>query len=801
MTVTDSRGCKSKADLEINQVRSCHTCYPFTPQCTPTHFLICNTCMTPVYLNIEDFGADGSDDQSDQCAFEEVSNYINSLHPDVVKELTIPPGTYYVGRQVSGLGGYYLSGVGVLCFQNINNLTINRVHKLEKAILKFSNCMKYGAFDVPSNPDNRFLSDNGRLITCTMIAGNTSVTYTGAAIDPSYTYDVWDPDPNHTTPLTKFIPNGTTISNITSSTFTLSNPPSNFTGTIVYQLGIISNCRSTLSQMAHYGDMIHLNFCKNITINNLELDGNIQNAIIGGGGSADGLQHPYDGIFINASNDITINNIDEHHFGHDGLWLRYVDCDLPPTASTADMNCHVINSKFQFNGRNALSWTGGRVLTCDHCEFSFSGQSRIVSQPGAGMDIEFEPILDPSYYSQENIHGIFRGCRFRYNKLHGFISDGGLGTRFTSNDYAFDQCEFVAGESVDCVWPNVAGCHFATCNFYGSLVNPFENSNALPFFTDFNDCVFDNCYFGENYKERDIYAPVDCIGIHSYTTTESETAYSSGLWIPGITCPTSHKPQIDFSHASRVSFINGLSEQGFSNQNILIGTELTNTPDIDWNTINGTIFSSSGMNVCRCYLNSDRTPVLIDFTKIGLSNAYVRLIGPLRASTPNVSPWLWPFAYLEPSTYASVTVNFVRYGDFWQAPYTDVSNPSFDLMELAPKFFNLVVSNSAMPLYSSPCILTSAFLPSTCIPPLRHRDQSNIDFYSTLKVTPTISNEKIIIESSQSNDQCQIVNSLGEIVLSYILINNSREININNLRAGFYIIKSKNGSVAKFIKY
>ena len=40
MAVTDSRGCKSKATMEINQVRSCHTCFPFTPQCTLTHPIV-----------------------------------------------------------------------------------------------------------------------------------------------------------------------------------------------------------------------------------------------------------------------------------------------------------------------------------------------------------------------------------------------------------------------------------------------------------------------------------------------------------------------------------------------------------------------------------------------------------------------------------------------------------------------------------------------------------------------------------------------------------------------------------------
>ncbi len=796
MAVTDSRGCKSKATMEINQVRSCHTCFPFTPQCTLTHPIVCGTCLTPVYLNIEDFGANGSDDQSDQCAFEEVSNYINSLHPDVVKELTIPGGTYYVGRQVSGYNGFYLSGMNVLCFQNINNLSINRIHKNEKAILKFSDCMKYGAFDVPSNPDNRFLGDKGRLITCTLTVGNILISYSGTTIDPAYNYNVWDPDPTHLS--NPFVPPGAVISNITSNTFTISSPPSNFTGTIIYQLGIISDCQIApvaYGQLADCGDMIHLNFCKNISINNLELDGNIQNAVIGGGGYADGLQISYDGIFINASNDITIRNVDEHHFGHDGIWIRYVDCDLPSTASTADMNCHIINSKFLFNGRNAISWTGGRGLTCINSEFSFSGQSRVVSQPGAGMDIEYEPYPYSAYYSQENSNGTFNNCKFRYNKYHGFVSDGGIGTRFTSNTYNFRSCEFVSGESVDCIWPNVAGCHFLNCNFYGLLVKAFSNSVSLSSFTPDNDCVFENCYFAENYKERYPLSPVECFGIHSFSTTESETIYSGGQWVPGSNCPSAHKPQIDFSVSTRVGFIGGLTEQSFSNKVMILGTSLFNVPLGDRSTINGTIFTSAGMNYCGC----ETDQVLMSNVNIELGgDFFFRFITPWRFTTiPPCTPYIAPFAWATPTC----GIGTPLYGNFWQGGYDYTFNPPFVLEEIAPKFSNLVIVNSAMPLYASPCLSIPAIFPSTCMSALRYRNQSNHNLNSNLKVVPTISNDKITIESSQLNDYCQIVNSLGEIIFSDILIENSREIDISILRAGFYMVKSNQGSAVKFIKY
>lgn len=689
-------------------------------------------------------------------------------------------------------------GNGVLCFNNTNNITINRNPSSSgMAILKFNNCMKYGAFDIPANPDNRFIGDCGRMITCTLTAGSTTVSYTGPPIDPSYSYDVWDPDPTRINAGTTYIIGGSPVTNITSTSFTISSPPSNMTGTVNCNLGIISNCRIVgldYSKLAGCGNMIHFNFCKNISINNLELDGNIDNAIIGGGGAADGLQVAYDAIFINASNDITINNINEHHFGHDGLWLRYVDCDFPVTASTNDMNCFILNSKFQFNGRNALSWTGGSLLRCYNSEFSFSGQSRIASSPAAGMDIEFEP---RGYYAQGTSYGTFVNCRFRYNRQHGFISDCELNERFDVHTFLFDGCDFVSGESTDCVWPRAAGCHFLNSNFYGLMQCPFSNSTLLTNFDAQNDCIFENCFFAENYKDRDPLAPIECFGIHSFSSTEPETIYSGGVWIEGTNCPV-HKPQIDFSNATRVMFLGGLSEQQFSNRCMILGTSLSSNPPPvdDWNWVNGTIFASNGMNYCGC----ERLQVSINYTKIGLGNLYFRWVTPWRiTSAPPCNPYQAPFSYLEPFTLTAAN-DPVLYGESYTGHYNDITNPVFVLEDLVPKFLNINDTHSEMPLLQSPCLSTPAFKPLSCLPPARIKNFEYSDQIGNLTVTPVVSINSITVESYPTNVNCQILNSLGEIVINNISISHSKEIDISNLRAGFYIIKSSFGSTAKFIK-
>lgn len=298
-------------------------------------------------------------------------------------------------------------------------------------------------------------------------------------------------------------------------------------------------------------------------------------------------------------------------------------------------------------------------------------------------------------------------------------------------------------------------------------------------------------------------APIECFGIHSFSSTASETVLSSGQWIPGTNCPV-HKPQIDFSHATRVQFIRGATLQEFSNKVLLLGTGLSNVPSNDLNTINGTIFTSDGMNFCGCLgaapcpstTSHESDLVLFSNTIIGANSVYFRYVTPYRwSTTPSCCPWNPPFAD------AVSNITYISPGTLNQGGYTTTPDPPVVQEDLVGKFLNLNDPHSEMPLLQNPCLITPAFVPLACLPPARIKNIKSSEQIGNLTVNPAISSNRITIESNQSFVNCQILNSLGGIVINNISINNSKEIDISNLKAGLYIVKSSNGSSAKFVKY
>src|SRR4029079_15105487 len=102
---------------------------------------------------------------------------------------------------------------------------------------------------------------------------------------------------------------------------------------------------------AYPGIMFSIINCDNVTIKNLNLDGNADNFSIGGYFSAahDGIQLPFDGIVLSNSSVINIEYVNSHHFGRDGLMLA-------PGALVSDIGLNLVNSKFNHNRRTGFAW-------------------------------------------------------------------------------------------------------------------------------------------------------------------------------------------------------------------------------------------------------------------------------------------------------------------------------------------------------------------------------------------------------------------------------------------------------------
>lgn len=128
--------------------------------------------------------------------------------------------------------------------------------------------------------------------------------------------------------------------------------------------------------------------CDNITIINPNLDGNLDNLIIGGGFGDTGIQIPHSGIRLESCSKYTVLNPTTNNFGLDGLYL---------TRGGAH-NATIINHSSFGNGRQGCSLVGGTDVTFINPIWADTGRGQVYSLPGAGLDIE------PNFQEVDNIH-------------------------------------------------------------------------------------------------------------------------------------------------------------------------------------------------------------------------------------------------------------------------------------------------------------------------------------------------------------------------------------------------------------
>lgn len=228
---------------------------------------------------------------------------------------------------------------------------------------------------------------------------------------------------------------------------------------------------------ATIGHTIFLDDAKDVTIKNLELDGNNSKVILGGVYGDVGRQLPHYGIFIQNSKSITVEGVNAHHFALDGI------CVSNKASSTED-DIKILNSAFEYNSRQGLSWIGGNDLKAKGCKFNHTGQGAFSSAPAAGVDIEAEvgPIRN----------GKFEDCEFVNNKGCGLVADSG-----DSGFCEFKECTFW-GVGNWSIWVTKPAFTFKDCQIYGSVVHGF----SAP--TDREATKFIDCHFEDKpYKGRE----------------------------------------------------------------------------------------------------------------------------------------------------------------------------------------------------------------------------------------------------------------------------------------------------------
>lgn len=247
------------------------------------------------------------------------------------------------------------------------------------------------------------------------------------------------------------------------------------------------------NQRAHIGNAFTLYKCSNVTVSNIEIDGNAASFFLGGkyGRGANPYENYHSGIYIMSSETIKILQLDIKNMGLDGIVIKDNSENLAVSNDIEITNC-----KVKRNGRNGLSWLSGVGVTIKNCDFSEMGTGRISTEPCAGIDIEPETLLKNGGPS----NGTFINCTVKDNKWLALA--GGIavlnGKQARSNTIQFRKCIFTGSKnSVTDIESD--GFRFDSCEFYGQLY--LRNNSDLPAAaTQFNFCKFSNMYQGKKMK-------------------------------------------------------------------------------------------------------------------------------------------------------------------------------------------------------------------------------------------------------------------------------------------------------------
>ncbi len=222
------------------------------------------------------------------------------------------------------------------------------------------------------------------------------------------------------------------------------------------------------------GTFLILSHCERVTLKNLEVDGNQKGMILGGQFGDHGFQLPNNGIFIEDCNQVLMDSLYVHHMGCDGIQISNKTTNKK---ATPDQLIALRNSRFEYNGRQGLSWVGGSGLKAFNCKFNFTGRGRFSTAPASGVDIEAEIGIIQN--------GMFDSCEFIDNSACGLVADSG-----ESMDMNFNHCIFW-GTSSWSMWTTKPNFNFHHCQFYGSIVQGY-NAPDEKTATKFIQCTFED---------------------------------------------------------------------------------------------------------------------------------------------------------------------------------------------------------------------------------------------------------------------------------------------------------------------
>lgn len=221
-------------------------------------------------------------------------------------------------------------------------------------------------------------------------------------------------------------------------------------------------------------EMIYLERNSSVQVFDLNLDGNIANYKLGGQYGDVGWQLKASGLVAMNNDKILIRNLYTHHHGTDGIMIGYSRLTHSSSAKPVVLE----NVTSDYNGRQGFSLVGGNSVTVKNSKFRHTGQARIYSPPGSGVDIEAENSV------VWNV--LFTGCEIANNAGAGFVADSGPSSHVTIRN------SDIWGTKNWALWLNKpyfrvedSRVHGAIARAYGSADNP---DSAVKFLrTTFDD--------------------------------------------------------------------------------------------------------------------------------------------------------------------------------------------------------------------------------------------------------------------------------------------------------------------------
>ena len=330
-----------------------------------------------------------------------------------------------------------------------------------------------------------------------------------------------------------------------------------------------------------------------VEINNLELDGNISNLIIGGTWGDTGRQLAGYGIRAYGNSQVQINNVYAHHHALDGIAIGYTGL-----TETSNIYPHTLNNvKSTYNARQGLSWVGGNNLTAINCDFSYTGQAVISTSPGAGIDIEAE--------SSVCRKGVFINCNAENNAGAACVADSG-----DSADILFSRCKFV-GNNNYAIWPRKPRMTFSDCLIVGAYVNPYYSA-SLPE----DACKFVRCNFTDETKYAVTLYGIGSLGSNlSATTTQTNVLYDTCTFTTTRSRPGgfngSYLKKCIFNLQAGTTYINNQDYVALINDTILDGCTINDNITVNPPTNAFYLATSSGTkSVSENYINSPSNKIL-----------------------------------------------------------------------------------------------------------------------------------------------------------------------------------------------